>query len=52
MCIYWQMLILVNITIYNVGFCVARSDRNGNAKALKSGTSNSIGSHTFFVYRP
>lgn len=31
-----------------MGFCVARSDRNGNAKALKSGTSNGIDSHAYF----
>ena len=32
-----------------VGFCVARFDRMGNAKASKSGTSNWYGNPHFFV---
>lgn len=34
---------------YGVGFCVARFDGKGNAKASMRGTSDQYGSHAFFI---
>lgn len=33
-----------------VGFCIARSDDKGNAKASSCGASNGMDSHAFFIY--
>ena len=48
-CIYWQLLALVIIVIYNVGFCVVRSTPKGNSRASDSGTDSKQESSRFFL---
>ena len=47
----YLFLRLVGIFIFGVGFCVARFDSMGNAKASIRGTSNWYDSHVFLFYK-
>ena len=57
MCIYTSFVVYIiimctkrGIIHTGVGFCVARSNDMGNAKASKCGTGDELRSHAFFVY--
>ena len=47
--IVWLYGAEVVLYISGVGFCVARFDRQGNAKASDREASNSAGLHAFFL---
>ena len=47
--IVWLYGVEVVLYISGVGFCVARFDRQGNAKASDREASNSAGLHAFFM---
>ena len=47
--IVWLYGAEVVLYISGVGFCVARFDRQGNAKASDREASNSAGLHAFFM---